>query len=250
MPSEPPLQPADPRRSASLRWVDLPVAGGGVRLASRLVPLAAGHDPAVWFDPAYPLLQAAAVSSGGRQAAWFVQGAWGSAVLRHYRRGGLVARVSQQHYVWQGAGRTRSFAEFALLDHMAASGLPVPEPLGAVWWRSGLVYRAAIVVARIQGARTLATCLDSADPGKVAEAIFHLHQANVWHADLNAYNILLDACDHVWLIDFDRGRMCPMPPSRRAANLARLRRSLCKVSHNGAAFASAVEQAYRGFSGG
>lgn len=51
----------------------------------------------------------------------------------------------------------------------------------------------------------------------------------MWHADLNAWNILLDAHADVWLIDFDRGRLRPPAVSWQQANLARLRRSLEKL---------------------
>lgn len=226
-------------------WVDLPLKGGGVRLAGALFARAQHENPALWFDPAHQPLLANPVQVGGRQAAWFVQGPWHSAVLRHYRRGGLVARVSRQYYVWAGAHRTRAFAEFALLDRMFRQGLPVPEPLGAAWWRSGLVYRAAIVVARIAGATTLARSLELADPVRVAAAILQMHDADVWHADLNAFNILLDPTGRVWLIDFDRGCVRRMTAARRQANLARLQRSLCKLGQQGESFAQALETAYR-----
>ena len=108
-----------------------------------------------------------------------------------------------------------------------------------------MIYRAAIVVARIPQARTLAQSLDSADPQAIAAAILKMHDAGVWHADLNAFNILLDDAGHVWLIDFDRGRVRDMAPRLRNANLARLRRSLCKVSPAGGAFAQRIEDAYR-----
>src|SRR5687768_10534560 len=36
-------------------------------------------------------------------------------VLRHYRRGGLIAKLSQDGYLWTGASRTRSFKEWRLL---------------------------------------------------------------------------------------------------------------------------------------
>ena len=226
-------------------WVDVPIDAGGLRLAARLATRARSESPALWFDPAHAPLQAVAVQVGGRQAAWFVRGPWESGVLRHYRRGGLVARISRQHYLWQGAERTRSFAEFALLDRMVRQGLPVPEPLGAAWWRAGVVYQAAIVVARIDGATTLARSLDVADPVRVAAAILRVHDANVWHADLNAFNILLDPAGRVWLIDFDRGRVCRMTAARRQANLVRLYRSLGKQGALGQSFAHALDVAYR-----
>ena len=226
-------------------WHDYVVRGGKVRIAGHLASLAAQADPALWFDPAYAPLQATPVQAGGRQAAWFVKGPWQSAVLRHYRRGGLVARISRQYYIWQGERRSRAFSEFALLDAMFRQGLPVPQPLGAACWRSGVIYRAALVVTRIPDVRTLAQSLDSADPQAIAAAILKMHDAGVWHADLNAFNILLDEAGQVWLIDFDRGRVRDMAPRLRNANLARLRRSLCKVSPAGGAFAQRIEDAYR-----
>src|SRR5690554_5495799 len=58
---------------------------------------------------------AAPVSEGGRQAAWYVRYGEHDAVLRHYRRGGLAAKISDNRYIWQGARRVRSFHEFEIL---------------------------------------------------------------------------------------------------------------------------------------
>jgi len=192
--------------------------------------LVADPTPAL-FDPSNPMLAARPVGEGGRQAAWFVSGAFGDAVLRHYRRGGLIARLSRDRYVWTGAGHTRSFAEFALLDRMHRQGLPVPRPVAAAYWRHGLSYRCAILVARLPGVRTLAGVLEAFSPEAVAHAILSMHEAGVWHADLNAFNILIDGAGKAWLIDFDRGRAGPcVAQAQREANLLRLRRSLVKVA--------------------
>jgi len=180
-----------------------------------------------------PAPDAAPVASGGRQAAWYVYGVYGDAVLRHYRRGGLMARVNRQMYLWQGVQRTRAFAEWRVLARLHALGLAVPRPLAAgVWRRAGVFYTAAILTQRIPQVRTLAQSLAQADPDPIAAAIAAMHQAGVWHADLNAHNILLDAHGKVWLIDFDRARDhgAPLAPGLRAANLQRLRRSLEKVA--------------------
>ncbi|MGB3289027.1 MAG: 3-deoxy-D-manno-octulosonic acid kinase [Burkholderiaceae bacterium] len=184
------------------------------------------------FDPDSAGLQAEPVAQGGRQAAWFVRGEFGQAVLRRYRRGGLMAKLSDDRYLWTGAGGTRSFAEFELLRFMFEKGLPVPRPLAAAYWRSGPSYRAAILVERIAGVRTLAGMLDTASTAAVAMAVFTMHDAGVWHADLNAYNILVDPAGKVWLIDFDKGRRQALSAERRHANLLRLRRSLVKVAGN------------------
>jgi 3-deoxy-D-manno-octulosonic acid kinase len=217
--------------------------GGAVCFdASRI----ASADATLFVPGSSQYSQVDPVSHGGRQAAWFVQGAFGQAVLRHYRRGGLVARLSRNRYVWAGAARTRSFAEFELLRFMYERDMPVPRPLAAAWWRSLFTYRAAILVERIQGARPLIACLDQGHHGQVAMALFRMHQLGVWHADLNAYNILLDPAGKAWLIDFDKSRLRALTPELRQANLLRLRRSLVKLAgEQGMHWWSQLDQAYR-----
>ena len=163
-----------------------------------------------WFAAGRP--DAVPVGEGGRQAAWFVDGDHGPAVLRHYRRGGLRAKLGRESYLWLGESRVRAYAEVRMLDHLRRAGVRVPEPLGAAYWRSALSYRNAILVGRIPGAQALASRLDQADPGAVVRAIAAMHAAGVWHADLNAHNILVDH-DRAWLIDFDRGLLPASPPS-------------------------------------
>ncbi len=56
------------------------------------------------------------------------------------------------------------------------------------------------------------------------------HRAGVWHADLNAHNVMI-APDGLYLIDFDRGESARACYGSMAAmaNLQRLRRSLLKL---------------------
>jgi len=202
-------------------------------------------DPRL-FDPLSYGADARAVSAGGRQAAWFVRGGFGDAVLRHFRRGGLAARISAASYLWQGEARTRSFAEYRLLRELHERGLPVPAPVAAAYWRRGWSYRAAILVSRLPDVQPLARCLDRPVWGAVARAIAGMHDAGVWHADLNAYNILLDPAGSAWLIDFDRGRAGGVSESERRNNLHRLRRSLRKVGGDaGLQYWDRIEAEYR-----
>ncbi|WP_409929326.1 3-deoxy-D-manno-octulosonic acid kinase [Bordetella genomosp. 13] len=217
-----------------------PDAGAMLWNAARL----GAAPPARWFDPDSYGADASPVQAGGRQAAWMVAGQGWQGVLRAYRRGGLVARISHDAYAWRGENATRSFQEYRLLAALHAQGLRVPLPLAAGYWRRGWRYRAAILVERIPDVRPLAHALD-ASPDEVAGAIARMHRAGVWHADLNAFNILLDAHGHAWLIDFDRGRAGGLSGRARAGNLLRLRRSLRKVAGEpGEAWWQGLQAAY------
>jgi len=202
-----------------------PLAGAMLSDARRL----ADAGPEV-FNPAHYGDRARPVDAGGRQAAWFVEGQGWQGVLRRYRRGGMIARISRDAYLWNGESRTRSFREYRLLAALRAQGLPVPAPLAAAYWRQGPIYRAAIVVERIPGVRPLAQALTEPLWQPVADAIVRMHRAGVWHADLNAFNILIGNDGRVWLIDFDRGTQGALSERQRQANLDRLRRSLRKVA--------------------
>ncbi|MFI4970359.1 MAG: 3-deoxy-D-manno-octulosonic acid kinase [Lysobacterales bacterium] len=188
-----------------------------------------------WFERAHwAALGKAQAAAGGRGGATFVDTPIGACALRHYRRGGVVARLSADRYLWTGAARTRAFREFRLLAQLIGLGLPVPAPIAARYVRDGLRYHADLLTRRIDGARTVAErlaagTLDVRLARAVGGAIARFHAAGVWHADLNAHNILADADGTVWLIDFDRSRVRKPALAWQQGNLARLRRSLDKL---------------------
>ena len=183
--------------------------------------------PATWGERARP------VDSGGRGGAWFVDAPWGPSLLRLYLRGGLAASFSRNRYLWHGANRTRSFAEFRLTRELHARGLPVPRPIAASYIRDGLGYRAAILLQRLPDVRSLAdramVAGDGAPWEETGRLVARFHRAGLDHADLNAHNLLFDSKGKGWMIDFDRSQVrIPATPWRQA-NLKRLRRSLLKL---------------------
>jgi 3-deoxy-D-manno-octulosonic acid kinase len=182
--------------------------------------------------------------AGGRGSVCFLSTPEGSWVWRHYRRGGFVARMVADAYLWLGAARTRSFAEWRLLARLRAMSLPVPAPIAAGYWRKGLTYRADIITEELPNARTLAVAMSAAElPAEqwrnVGRTIAAFHRQGVQHADLNAHNILLcGGAGEVYLIDFDRGRIRARGTWEQSV-FARLQRSLEKISaRRGAKFGS------------
>jgi 3-deoxy-D-manno-octulosonic acid kinase len=193
-----------------------------------------------FFSPDYwARLGAIEAASGGRGAAWFVNGTHSQWVLRHYRRGGWVARWSADRYLYCGEERVRAFAEWRLLDYARSQGLPVAQPVAARYLRSGLVYRCDLITERIAGAQALSAKLRTAPLGAaswrdIGVLVRHMHALGIDHADLNAHNILLDGNGKAYLIDFDRGRYRRQGNWGRG-NLARLQRSLGKIAASSAA---------------
>ena len=185
-----------------------------------------------WFDPGFWGERASPVAKGGRGSAWFIESGDGdSLVLRHFCRGGLPGRFIRQEYLFLGADRVRSIAEFRLLDTLYQRGLPVPEPVAAGFDRCGfLFYRAQIIIRRIPGAYPLADYTDKGHDAiwrSAGVCVRRFHDAGVFHADLNCMNILV--ADQVYLIDFDRGELKSGGSNEwKASNIDRLERSVAK----------------------
>lgn len=195
---------------------------------------ASSQVDARWFDADDWRAQGALrEQAGGRGGVQIVSTPAGACVLRHYRRGGFVARVLGDRYLWRGADATRCFAELRLLGAIAQLGLPGPAPVAARYVRSGLYYRADLLTRQIPETQTLAQCLaadrlDATLARAVGAVIARFHRAGIWHADLNAHNVLVSP-QGVYLIDFDRGRQRAQSAGWRRANLQRLHRSLVKL---------------------
>ncbi|MBI3768028.1 MAG: hypothetical protein HY271_05960 [Deltaproteobacteria bacterium] len=200
------------------------------------------------------------LNRGGRGATWAITLAGGGrAVLRWYRRGGLLRYfVRDRYFGW----RPRPMLELALTAEARRRGIAVPEVLGARVDRLRVGgYRGAIVTREIVGAETLGDAVRRDPTGAeraaivtgVARAVRAMHDRGLHHRDLNVGNILLshvgDTLD-VHLIDLDRARLRDRvgSPARRRA-LRRLARSLVKLETPGDARSAedraAFHRAYR-----
>lgn len=180
------------------------------------------------------------VVGGGRGTVWRVRVNDLLAALRHYRRGGMVRRLIRSAYLWTGLERTRAFREWRLLAELHAEGMPVPAPLAARVVRTAFWYRAELLTEWLPGTHSLVSLLADSEPDartwrRVGATLRRFHLAGIWHADLNAHNILIDQAGAVYLVDFDRGRRRRRDGRWARKNLGRLRRSLEKVHATGRA---------------
>ena len=182
-----------------------------------------------WFEPRFWFARGAVLGQApGRGATTLFEHDGRRYALRHYRRGGAASKLSTDRFLWSGESRTRSVRELQLNLRMHAAGLPVPFPVAARYERDGLGYRADLITYLLPDTHSLASALAAGDLGlsawaAVGRCIRVFHDYGLCHADLNAHNILLDASEKVFLIDFDRGAR-RAPGLWRDANLARLRR--------------------------
>lgn len=173
----------------------------------------------------------------GRGTALFFEYDGTPLVLKHYHRGGLIGRLVDDIYIRVPGTEPRMLAEYRLLRYLYQKGLPVPEPVAARYQQtSWLTCRGDLVTRRIPGARTLFEHLRREPlPGSqwrcIGATVATFHAAGVYHADLNATNILLDDRERPWLIDFDKG-FVRKHKRWKTANLRRLRRSLDKLQHH------------------
>ena len=162
-------------------------------------------------------------------------------VLKHYYRGGAVAAIMHDRYLGFNTENSRSFKEWRLLKKMRSLGLPVPDAIAAHANKGPFFYQCDLITRRLENTRTLSDTLTTGTLSseqwvKVGECIKLFHNNNIYHADLNARNILLNTRSEVFLIDFDNSYIRSGGGLWRMSNLARLKRSLLKFKKNEANF--------------
>ena len=199
---------------------------------------APSFDPG-WFEaaeskPSLVSLTSRSVAKG-RGSASFLTVAGRPCVFKRYHRGGLLARFVSDGYLYTGEQRTRSFSEWYFLFALQKMNLPAPVPVAARYRRFGLFYTADLITEYCRNTRTLSQMLAQGPLAAflwraVGRTIRRYHDAGVYHADLNAHNVLLDEeRGEVTLVDFDRAcrSRCAFLHRR---NLLRLERSLNKLA--------------------
>jgi len=214
--------------------VETPIVRSGGHWILAAAGLGEAATPA-WFDAAaWQSAGAVALETSGRGAVLIVERGTDTWVLRHYHRGGFVARFIADHYLWFGLERTRAFREWRLLRRLRDAGLPVPNPVAAHVYRTGAIYTADIITSYLPDTHKLSWFLaQGRAPAecwvRIGRMVRAIHEQGVDHPDLTAHNILLDDRGGVFLVDFDNAHVKPAGPWQRAG-IERLKRSLRKVA--------------------
>jgi 3-deoxy-D-manno-octulosonic acid kinase len=188
-----------------------------------------------WFDAKqWRSAGAVAIETSGRGEVLIVAHGDETWVLRHYRRGGLVSRFIDDHYVWFGEQRARAFREWRLLRELRAAGLPVPNPVAAHVYRTGVIYTADIITSYLPDTRKLSWFIEQGRVPvecwrRIGGMIRAVHDHGVDHPDLTAHNVLLDEAGQSFLVDFDNAEQ-KQPGDWQRLGMQRFNRSLRKVA--------------------
>ena len=214
---------------SELAVIELPQAWGVTTPGRR-----AAFD-ARWFDrPAWEARGARRHTSTGRAPVLICESGGETWVLRHYSRGGLVARFIEDHYFWRGLKQTRAYREMTILARMRAWHLPAPEPVAAWVTRRGLAYQADIITAYIADTRALSALLRGESVSeslwrRIGRMLAEFHRFGIDHPDITAHNILVDTDMQTYLVDFDNAVIRPRGGWQRRG-ITRFERSLRKVA--------------------
>ncbi|MCL4117274.1 UNVERIFIED_CONTAM: hypothetical protein GTU68_006042 [Idotea baltica] len=190
-------------------------------------------SPEQCCDPEYWQQQNKIIGSAqGRGTTWFVALDKIEAALRHYRRGGLFGKLVEDHYIFTGWEKTRSYQEFQLLNTLIEAGVNVPKPIAAKAVKRTFCYQADLLSEKIPNARDLVAILQERPLSqdmyqKIGREIRKMHAAQVNHTDLNIHNILIDDKENVWIIDFDKCHQ-QKGDDWKQGNWDRLKRSFLK----------------------
>ena len=224
---------------------------GGADIGSNIVPrierLDGGYilyDSSLLAKPFSGLFNAAALAERallmeptvGRGGGYFLRFGSQEWVWRHHRRGGIMARVLTDEFAGWRLEYTRSWKEWRLLAALYVRGFPVPRPVAAFVSRKFGYYRCDLITQRIAPAQNLSALLKKAPLSSevwmaIGACVRRFHDAGIYHADLNANNVLLDDQMRVYLIDFDRSGQRRGGIWQRQ-NIDRFQRSLRKIANS------------------
>ena len=169
-------------------------------------------------------------------------------VVRHFQRGGKIQKFIADLYF----GASRPLKELWIGFRAKEKGIPIAEIVAAchtkVFWK---FHRGDLVTREIKGGKDLATYLNELGRplGKeeilekrkvihvVGKLVRTMHDAGIFHGDLNLKNIILQTTDpqiKSYLLDFDKSFLrAHLKENLKTRNLLRLNRSAEKFKNQG-----------------
>lgn len=134
----------------------------------------------------------------------------GQVIIKHYRRGGLLANLIKHHYL--KTSKTRGQIEFEQMERAGKHGINVPQPV-AFGYRGRLIYRAWLVTQKVMDCQTLAL-YSQISPERIPAIMEQLGRQirllvknRILHADFHPGNVLVDNSQQIYIIDFDKSAL-------------------------------------------
>jgi 3-deoxy-D-manno-octulosonic acid kinase len=170
-------------------------------------------------------------------------------IIRHFQRGGMIRKLIPDLYF----GTSRALQELWVGYWAKEKGVPIADIVAACHTKVfGKFHQGDLVTKEIKEGKDLATYLkEIAQPlarekvlekrsviKKVGELVRSMHEAGIFHGDLNLTNIILQTTDPQnikgYLIDFDKSfTRSHLRETLRIRNLLRLNRSAEKFKNQG-----------------
>jgi tRNA A-37 threonylcarbamoyl transferase component Bud32 len=135
----------------------------------------------------------------------------GPVVVKTFRRGGFLAHGIKRTYL--RIGKTRAQAEFEQLETAGELGIRTPQPV-AFAHKGGLFYQNWLATLEIPSVETMAQ-ISRTNPQRIPAALESLGRQvallmdhGILHADFHPGNVLVDNSGTVYLVDFDKTKIC------------------------------------------
>ncbi len=239
------------RRHAEMEWPDAEFVR--IRLGQRVLVL---HRDLLAYAPALTgrLREIAAghqSGEGNRGSGYRVFLGHGPELfIRRAQRGGLMRFFFSSTFFGENP---RPFQELLIASEARRRGVALPQPMGAaVDWIAPGVYRGFFLTRALKGMTMWEFVRADDDPVvrahvmlKARAAVATMHNAGVFHADLNLHNLMVTQAGEsfvVMILDFDKARLYdhPLSAGLRHRNAQRLLRSARKLDPAGRYFDAAA----------
>ena len=157
-------------------------------------------------------------------------------VSRKYMHGGLFRALTRDLFLWQ----SRATSEGSIMARLREKGFPVAAPFCAIVERLFFVKRLHLVtylqedtVELLDHLRRLTRKERLRCVRKLAELLWGLKQADVYHPDFHLRNVLVAPGTKLVFLDFDRARMRPVSDRDMKAMFLRIGRFVDKQVRQG-----------------
>ena len=156
-------------------------------------------------------------------------------ILKHYIRGGFIAKISYDKYFFDTVSSSRAVKEYNFLNNLFSKDLPVPKPVALQVIINKFTYTADLITRKINNEGTLYDFVKNKKMNlklwdTLENTLQKFYKENVYHSDLNAKNIIIDNTDNFYFLDFDNSYFF-YKNTLFLKSLNRLDRSLSKLDN-------------------